>query len=372
MTTVAAATLTIPAGTVSGTLSRFPMRIDLADLPVPMWGAIDTHGAGALRAYQSGAGVPLDVVDADLATRQGEGFVLIDLDGGSSTEITLAVLEGEVEFPTSHALGRDSVWADYDFFLHGSTDRTGKTTPTFAGNVTPLTSGGFDFSNGEVELSPLPRRTQYTVGATALPVSNSANGGITTIFPVENGYRSSRATLLLSPNTGYYAMWNSSNGYLRDETSPSSGAVGIKRRFHMLQDNALSQRSIASVGVVRNTGYSAVRPSGTGNVRVVVGRVDGSEPFFGTLSAVYLRDGVLSAEWLAAEQASWEESGFYTVSLAPDPEPAPSFVTYYTEGGAREEVLVSGYWDGTEVQPVTLRGLWDGSGIVSLDTQESG
>lgn len=143
-----AAAFRIPAENVSESLSNFPVRVELRDLPSTVWDDILTNGVGSIRVSQGGSDVPLDVVWVNTTSRTGEVYALLSISSATDTSFKVYTEPGLTARALTDPLGRNAVWAEYDFFLHGldsSSDRAGKVTVTPTGAVVSETlSGGLE------------------------------------------------------------------------------------------------------------------------------------------------------------------------------------------------------------------------------------
>lgn len=132
----ASATLTIPSGTVSTTLTNFVVRVDLADLPDNVWLVFDGDN---LRVRQSGTDIPFDVVAVDVATKTGElYFKASSLASGSDNVFTIEAVDGATPPADTDSNGRNAVWTDYTFVtsFYDMVDRTGNgRDPVIVGTV---------------------------------------------------------------------------------------------------------------------------------------------------------------------------------------------------------------------------------------------
>lgn len=171
---------------------------------------------------------------------------------------------------------------------------------------------------GDALVSGLHKRTAWTMGCTVkISAIPSANRGILSYTGDVTGSNSNRASLL-ARSTGVWTIWNSSDTF-QNGSAIVSGDVGARRRLHHTQ-NTTVDRKIWLQGAVNGTDTGAAqRPAGgsDGAMYLYIGAEDNdhAERFDGKIGGIiYLRNGVMSADWLAAEQLSWEGSTFYTIT----------------------------------------------------------
>lgn len=119
------ATLTIPAGKVSATLTDFVTRVDLAALPAGFWAAVRADG-GNLRVRQGGVDVPVDVVAVSPSLRLGELFFKATLTTADNV-FTIEALAGATMPAVTDPIGRNAVWSGYDdvYVFESTVSRTG-------------------------------------------------------------------------------------------------------------------------------------------------------------------------------------------------------------------------------------------------------
>lgn len=163
----------------------------------------------------------------------------------------------------------------------------------------------------------MPTRTQWTMGASVVLLRNN-NGRSLLSYSPEVTSNNFRATLAVRSSPINWGIWNSTDSW--QTTSAVAATIGARRRLHHTQ-NGTTNRKLWIDGVLRTTDTgTAQRPATSGETMgLFIGAEDTSatERVFGSINYVYLRNGELSADWLAAEYASWEQAGFYTVSEIP-------------------------------------------------------
>lgn len=172
-------------------------------------------------------------------------------------------------------------------------------------------------SAGNAEVGGLPAFTNWTMGATVkLSALPTANGAILS-YSNNSTTDGNRATLMAQDGPDRFALWDS-GGFLAGPTITSAD-VGVRRRLHRTQNNT-TDRKIWFNGALSNTGLTPVqRPAGGTPARLFIGAEDLSynERINAKIGGIiYLRNGVLTPEWLDMEERSWEGSSF--VAFTPE------------------------------------------------------
>lgn len=157
------------------------------------------------------------------------------------------------------------------------------------------------------------RFTTWTMGASFVPQNFTANNAILSYTQDETA-NTSRATLALRDGTpDQFGIWNSTDTWLMDSVTPSAG---VEYRLNHTQATTAS-RKIYRNGVAATDTTVVQKPSGASATVLYIGAEDLSlnERATGSINYVYLRNGELSADWIAAEDKSWRTpASFYTVS----------------------------------------------------------
>ena len=118
------------------------------------------------------------------------------------------------------------------------------------------------------------------------------------------------ATILRTNTSINWGLWNSSDSWLMGGGSASNQPY----RLAATHDGTPSRKLyVDGVEVVDNT--VAQRPTSGAMLFIGASRASAAETFRGAINLVYLRNGILSADWLAAEADNWLDPGsFYSVS----------------------------------------------------------
>ena len=310
------ASLTIAAGEVSSDLTGFVSRVNLADMPAAWWTDVDADG-GNVRVKQSGSVIPFDLVSINTATRTGNVFVKATLNSGTDNVFTIDKT-GTGLLAATDPNGRNAVWSDYAAVLVGATspiNRVNGAAFSTSGTVSATADNWLDTpggGNGYLYLDSLTKFTTWTMGASVIPDAGALSGDDHFISYGTTGSTSNTYVATANLNSGVYRLWNSTDGFL---SGGPSGATGVRKRINYTH-NGTTARTLFVDGAQAATGATAQRPGLNGDRLYIGTGVTGStNSYDGKLNYAYLRSGVLSAAWLAAEYASWETpASFYTVS----------------------------------------------------------
>lgn len=166
--------------------------------------------------------------------------------------------------------------------------------------------------------SGLPKRTAWTMGVSVVPLMDSSTAALLS-YSDNSTTSANRATMGMRSTTNY-GVWNSTDSWLDDVVEYRHlNAIGVRRRLtHTF--NGTTDRKIWKDGRLEATDNTvSQRPAGTGDT-LFVGVEDSTpgERFMGLMNYVYLRNGVMSADWLFAEYMNWDRGGFYSTSDNPD------------------------------------------------------
>lgn len=121
--------VSVPAASVTASLSGFPVFIDLADMPSGFWAHTKRDG-GDIRVNVGGTSIPFDLVRFSRNGRKGGLFAKTSLSSASSTVITITYGNSSLsKLAVTDANGRNAVWSAYErvfAFSLDLVDRTGK------------------------------------------------------------------------------------------------------------------------------------------------------------------------------------------------------------------------------------------------------
>lgn len=240
--------------------------------------------------------------DTEGSTASGRpGRVLRVTTAGAATELWRGVLSYQIEGIYAEADGTFQILWDQE----ASADSRVYTFSRAPSRWLCLGNGGTATS-----LSP-PTRTQWTMGAASVLGRRwDGPGQIVLAY----GTTAAAATAYLGQrSTGKYGLWNSVDAWLED--TGHTPALGERKRMHHTQ-NGTTDRKFWRDGTNAQTDPGvAQRPTSPNRVMVGGDPSNATQAWRGQINYAYLRNGVLSADWLAAEYASWETpSSFYTVA----------------------------------------------------------
>lgn len=126
--------ITVDSSLVPSSVSDFPLRIEMENLPSEFWSLSDEDGGDKLRAYDSDSNqLPIDVTYYDLDNEVGTLFIKTDLSSTEDTVITLTYDESLSALAVTDTYGRNAVWTDYETVVQfpETLDRTGKSTASY-------------------------------------------------------------------------------------------------------------------------------------------------------------------------------------------------------------------------------------------------
>ncbi len=182
------------------------------------------------------------------------------------------------------------------------------------------TSHGYHFdTRNHLKLTGLPKRTAWTMGATASLGRDTIGTRNHTLlsYSTNSSSTANQAVLVadeISGSPDRFGIWNSTDAWLYDTSAEV--AVVTPQRLHHTQ-NGTTDRKIWRAGVSRATDSGvAQRPASTGDTFYVgVNNTGATESWYGWINRAYLRNGVLSADWINAEYVSWETpASFYAIT----------------------------------------------------------
>lgn len=190
-----------------------------------------------------------------------------------------------------------------------------------SGNVyrfRPKTSREYAFGGqGVLAITLGTTRTAWTSGVSATLGWSPTNQGLLGYGSTAGG-STTRAVTLSRKTPDQFGIHNSTDSWLMDASSDTSPTgIGVRSRVHQTF-NGTTDRKVWRNGVLRNTDLgTSQRPTGTDKTVLLGASTTGlSEPSTSVQDYAYLRNGVLSADWLAAEYESWESPAtFYFVPI---------------------------------------------------------
>lgn len=318
-------TIQILAGKVGSNLTNFPVLVDLSLMPNSFWSGLYGTDGGDIRIRNSlNQSLPIDLVWINTGTKSGVLFFKADSLLSASANV-FTVHYGNSAYSAlavGDAIGRNAVWSDYHRMFAfdpsgGHADRCGSGNDlTIAGTPTYNSSNGaitLDGSTMDGYSDNCSQFTTWTYGCNvslagvndnitrnALSYLQTSDTGDST--RATNGYRGSA-----SPNR--FGLWNTSDGWVQ-----GSETVLANTYYRLVgTQNGTSDRS-SFVNGVKSTDTTVIqKPGGSTPWAFVIGSGRATSVFQGMngkMQYCYLRSGVLSDDWLAAEAANWNGTAF--------------------------------------------------------------
>jgi hypothetical protein len=164
---------------------------------------------------------------------------------------------------------------------------------------------------GHAKATGLTRYTTWTMGASVVVNNKTANHAVLS-YTEDATSNATRATLAFRDAPDGFGHWNTTDSWLMDATDPTAG---VEYRVNATQATT-ANRKVYMNGTGTQDTTVAQKPSGAGAVVLYVGAEDLSlsELMVGSINYVYLRNGELTANWIAAEDISWRTpASFYTI-----------------------------------------------------------
>jgi hypothetical protein len=166
-------------------------------------------------------------------------------------------------------------------------------------------------SGGHARFMGISKFTQWSVGAHVSLAAKSVNRGLISYYDQTGSINTTRATLGYHLATDRFGLWNSTDSWVDNTSSPSLDTI---YRLNATHDGTTARKLYVN-GTAFTDNTVAQRPSGTGDA-LYVGASDGAgtEASSARFNFAYIRSGILSADWIAAEASNWvTPSGFYSV-----------------------------------------------------------
>lgn len=175
--------------------------------------------------------------------------------------------------------------------------------------------GGVSMSAGTDEhyiATSVPTFTIWTLGASVRYTSLGQNRALASYDVNGSAATNDRATLAFRSATGQMGLWNVTDSWLMSTTSVSTG---VDYRLNITQNGTTNRKIYTNGGGVQTDAGVAQKPSGGANaIYIGVENAGSVEDMDGLVGFVYLRDGELSADWIAAEYSNLDAPGsFYSV-----------------------------------------------------------
>lgn len=170
-----------------------------------------------------------------------------------------------------------------------------------------LSLGGIDYAT----LGSVPEFTQWSAGISAIfGVFAGSNRSLFSYLQASDA-NATRASMVFRNSSTKLGIWNTTDSWLESAATETRGTVVRGVYTH----DGTTSRKIYRNGTAATDSSVAQKPSGTTDSFVIGTSGAGTEYFSGIVNYSYLRNGVLSADWLSAEDKSWRQTGvFYTVT----------------------------------------------------------
>lgn len=161
----------------------------------------------------------------------------------------------------------------------------------------------------------LTKFSTWTMGCNVL-TWKSGQGSVLCYCPAGSVLNTDNERMAYRTSSGpEWGLWNPDDTWV----TPQSAVPQIDKTYRFVAThNGTTNRKVYVDGI--NTGTDTTctqKPGGTGDgLYIGVDNSTWNEPFGGLINYVYLRSGILSADWLAAEATNWNRLGpFYTVPV---------------------------------------------------------
>jgi len=225
---------------------------------------------------------------------------------------------GEV-FPNPTTNNFEGITKRYDELLVlvdlGSTEEVRKWKPY---DITNGAGGGAEFFGlGELTYGSRPSRTTLTLGVTFAISSKAQNRCALSYWDESAGTTNTRVGIAYSTSQASIGVWDVNNSWLLPSPAIDPTLDQIYRVN--VTYNGTTDRKIYIDGVLKNTDLViTLLPNALDALRIGSEDTSLNERFSGLIGFVYLRSGVLSADWLAAEYDNISDPGaFYSIEHLP-------------------------------------------------------
>lgn len=154
--------------------------------------------------------------------------------------------------------------------------------------------------------------TNWTMSASVRVASTGLNRAILSYDVNAAAVATNRATFAYRNALGQFGLWNDTDSWLMTGVSASTAT---NYRLHATQNGTTDRKLYFNGGNVVTDSGVAQKPGGAASALYIgVENALTLEDFDGLIGFVYLRDGVLSADWIAAEYSNLNApASFYTV-----------------------------------------------------------
>lgn len=200
-----------------------------------------------------------------------------------------------------------------DGVLAATTNTIGMLT---SGNIQSVSNVGYRYTtSGWWGAEGVPKNTAWTMACSAIAVVDPGYSAAMVSYTKKNSADNASREVIARRSSGELGLWNQVDGW-----TSGAGAMALptKYRCHATH-NGTASRSVFLDGVKKATTSSVSQrpPASLVDVALYVGVGEGgntTEIFKGTIGFVYLRPGVLSDAWIAAESLNLTNTAaFYSV-----------------------------------------------------------
>lgn len=199
--------------------------------------------------------------------------------------------------------------------LHDTTGSANGVVKRLIPYRTAHAGGGANFNptNNEAFLATsVAKLTNWSLGVSVNLAAVGQNRAFVSYDVSGSASTADRATIAYRNATTNFGLWNTTDSWLLDTITPSTGTL---YRLHATHNGTTDRKIYRNGGNVQTDSGVAQKPSGSANALYIgVENTVSAEDMSGLLGFVYLRSGVLSANWIAAEYSNLNAPGsFYTV-----------------------------------------------------------
>jgi hypothetical protein len=162
--------------------------------------------------------------------------------------------------------------------------------------------------------SVITKPTAWSVGASVRLADTAGNHAIISLGDGQTGSSGdpNRQTIAYRSSSNQWGVWNGTDSWLFSGVAP---AVNTNFRINFTHNTTVARSLYVNGGNVATDSVVGQFPGGTGDYMFIgVESERNIENMNGELGFVYLRSGILSAQWIAAEHANTNSPGtFYSV-----------------------------------------------------------
>jgi hypothetical protein len=283
-----------------------------------IWVADYTDGTSLMRMTTAGVLVDTITLSVALDTLQGitflGGYAYVSNGGGRTFEIGQdGTVRRVVYDPPTTIVGEGICTKDSGLILLSGSGTSSARSLTWTSDPTGAATDWLNLNGdgGHARQFGVTKFTQWSVGISGMINAKTSARGVVSYGDPTGALNTVRATLGWDNGTDRWGVWNSTDLWLDSNVAPVLSTVYRLNATH----DGTTQRKV----YVNGTGFTdngvVQKPSNVGTA-VFLGCSDSAEnnPTSGRFNFFYLRQGVLSADWIAAESSSWlTPSSFYSV-----------------------------------------------------------